>query len=64
VPVFHAIHGLVWRMPMGSFVGLCHALHRWLSGLLMSKHDVRFSGRQEHRGDLCTNAAAPKGGTW
>jgi hypothetical protein len=52
MPVFHTIRGLVFRMPMGSFVGLCHALHRWLSGLLMSKHDARFSGRQEHRGDL------------
>jgi hypothetical protein len=37
VPVFHAIHGLVLRMPMGSFVGLCHALHRWLLGLVMAQ---------------------------
>lgn len=36
-------------------MGLCHALHRWLSGLLMSNHDTRFSGRQKHRRDLCTN---------
>jgi hypothetical protein len=33
VPVFHAIRGLVFRMPMGSFVGLCHALHRWAVGV-------------------------------
>jgi len=41
---------------MGSFLGLGHARHRWLSGLMMSKHDARFSGRQEHLGDLCTKA--------
>jgi hypothetical protein len=36
-PIFHAIRRLVFGMSMGSFVGLCHALHRWLSGLIMSK---------------------------
>jgi hypothetical protein len=56
-PIFHAIRRFVVGISMGSFVGLCHALHRWLSGLVMSKHDVRFSGRQEHLRDLCTKAA-------
>jgi hypothetical protein len=37
-------------------VGLGHALHRWLSGLMLSKQDARFSGRQEHLRDLGTQA--------
>ena len=56
VPVLNAISRLVYGMSMGSFMGLAHALHRWLSGLVMSKHDARFSGRQEHLRDLCTKA--------
>ena len=42
-------------MPTGSFVGFGHALHRWLSGLVMANHDSPFSRRQEQLGDLCTN---------
>ena len=42
---------------MGSFMGLGHDAHHGLSGLVMSKHDPRFSGRQEHLRDLCTKAA-------
>src|SRR5262245_21382127 len=56
VPVLDAIRRLVCGMSMGSFMGLGHALHRWLSGWVMSKHDARFSGRQEHLRDLCTKA--------
>ena len=56
VPVLNAINCLVYGMSMGSFMRLGHALHRWLSGLVMSKHDARFSGRQEHLRDLCTKA--------
>ena len=41
---------------MGSLMGLGYALHRWLSGLMMSQHDARCSGRQEHLRDLCTKA--------
>ena len=37
-------------------MGLGHALNRWLSGLMLSKPDARFSGRQERLGDLCTKA--------
>ena len=36
-PVLNAIGGLVFWMSVGSFVGLCHAGHRWLPGLMMSK---------------------------
>ena len=50
-PVCHAIRGFVVRMSLGSFVGLRHALHRWLPGLIMSKHDARFSRRQGPMGD-------------
>ena len=36
-PVIDAISGFVFGTSMGSFMGLRHALHRWLSGLIMSK---------------------------
>src|SRR5262249_57422300 len=36
-PVLNAIGRLVFWMSVGSFVGLCHAGHRWLPGLMMSK---------------------------
>jgi hypothetical protein len=35
-------------------MGLRHAVHPWLSGLVMSQHDARCSRRQEQLGDLCT----------
>src|SRR5262245_45404549 len=43
VPVLHAIRRLVCGMAMGAFMGLGHALHRGRLGLLLSKHDTRFS---------------------
>jgi hypothetical protein len=36
-PVCHAIRGCVFRMSLGSFVGLRHALYRWLLGLVMAQ---------------------------
>ena len=36
-PVLNVIGRLVFWMSVGSFVGLCHAGHRWLPGFMMSK---------------------------
>jgi hypothetical protein len=56
VPVSDAISCFIFGMSIGSFVGLGHALHRWLSRLIMSDHDERFNGCQAPRRDSCTNA--------
>jgi len=36
-PVCHAVRGCVFRMSLGSFVGLRHAQHRWLLGVVMAQ---------------------------
>ena len=45
-PVVDALSHLVLGMSMGAFMGLRQVPHRWLSGLLISKPDARFSGCQ------------------
>jgi hypothetical protein len=42
-------------------MGLGHALHRWLSGLIMSDHDERFNGGQQPREIY---APMPRRGRW
>ncbi len=53
-PVFDAIRGCVFRMAVGSFMMLRHALHHWLLGLVMSKHIGRYNEHQVPIGDSCT----------
>jgi hypothetical protein len=54
VPVLHTRGGLLCGRSLGSFGGLRHAVHRWLSGWVMAEPAARFRRRQEQRGDLCT----------